>query len=162
MVSGGYTDPDGATWVDFAATHYVVAVRLIGMDSVAPVDELGPNRVERPFAIPIRGEVGFGGATIAGNQLFVATASTDVNDLASGAGGGTLHRIDLLSGAVLGTVALTSAAAASADVTANGDAFVSGTETVVRSSSPGFDPTGRSVEQESSASGSRKLWLRVE
>jgi hypothetical protein len=161
VVSGGYVDPDGATWTDLAGTHYIVAVRLSVPADQTPQEETGPNTPDRPFSIAFAGESGFAQPTIAGNRLFVATSDRDVNQIGEG-GSGHLYEVNLDTGQLDGTpIVLGSGTAASAEVTIAGAAYIAGTEDVVRVDTGG-PGAGLAAEVNQTAKTYRSLWLRTE
>ncbi|RMH41884.1 MAG: hypothetical protein D6689_09905 [Deltaproteobacteria bacterium] len=162
VVSGGYVDPNGATWVEPGGTSYVVSVRLNVNPALTPLSETGPNTPERPFVIPLVGQRVFAPALVAGGELYVVTSDVDINEVGT-AGTGMLHRVNLATGSIISSTSLGSSGASTADATANGVVFASGTTKVVRADFSGsFNASGQTAELTFQARTGRQVWLRLQ
>jgi hypothetical protein len=160
IVSGGYVDDDGATWS--AGQQYIVAVKLdIESPTGLPMNETGPDSTNRPFVEPIAGSA-YAQPTIAGGELFVVTATTDINDIDPESGGsGSMIRMDLGTGQVIATYALGSSGASSVDVT-SGTAYISGVVNTMKIEiGPTFDSHGAATELVPTSRGHRRMWITI-
>ena len=156
VVTGGYIDDSaGATWS--SGTQHIAAVKLDVPQNQVPLSELGQDSAYRPFVVDITGR-GFAQPTIAGGELFVLTASTDINTVDPGsAGTGQLVRINLGTGEAQ-TYAVGSSGAAATEV-ANGTVYVSGTTNTMKVTPSGFVATGVATELQSAAKSIRRFWI---
>lgn len=155
VVSGGYVDDDGASWS--AGQQYIASVKLDVAIGNVPFDERGADSSNRPFVIDITGNA-YAQPTIAGGELFVLTATTDINDLDAGAGSGSLYRVNLTSGSSQ-TYAIGSSGGSSVDFS-QGVAYVSGVVNNIKIDvSSDFDANGSPAELQSVAKGLRRFWL---
>jgi hypothetical protein len=160
IVSGGYVDDDGATWS--TTQQFIVAVKLDVPPVGLPMSELGPDSKSRPFVEEITGNV-FAQPTVAGDELFVMTATTDINNLDPQSGGsGKLIRMDLGTGTVVATYTVGSSGASSVDV-ASGTAYVSGVVNTMKIEiGTSFEAIGSATELLPMSRGQRRMWLTIE
>jgi hypothetical protein len=155
VASGGYVDDDGATWS--SGQQYLVSVKLDIPIGSAPLSELGPDSNDRPWVVSINGNA-YAQPTIAGGELFVQTASTDVNDIDAAAGTGKLYRVNLATGGSQ-LYTLGGSGASSIDF-AGGVAFIAGLIDAMKIDvSSSFVAAGEATELQSNAKGLRRYWL---
>jgi hypothetical protein len=156
VVTGGYVDDTaGATWT--AGTQHVAAVKLDVPQNQVPLTELGQDGPYRPFVVDITGQ-GFAQPTIAGGELFVLTASTDINTVdPAAAGTGQMVRINLGTGEAQ-TYGVGSSGAAATEVV-NGTVYISGTTNTMKVTPSGFIATGVATELQSVAKSIRRFWI---
>jgi hypothetical protein len=167
LVSGGYTDPVQTSWSPDDVTQFAVSVSLDAPAGVVPLDDGADDASgARAFLIDLgTGARAFAQATVAGNELFVATDSADVNLDTYGTTGSTggIGRYSLSTGAQIGTRTTVSGGAASVDVDHQGVVSSgAGTAAARVDFSEDFDETGETVELVFKTKRGRQLWLRTE
>jgi hypothetical protein len=166
VVSGGYADPVATTWVQPTDSQFVVSVAVDAPPASTPFDETGAASDERPiaFALPA-GQRVTGQAIVAGNDLFVASDSTDANLASFGQtpGTGTLTRFSLTTRAVLGTGTGIAGGGSSVDVSRTGMVAVGSGGGAMKfdasSAAGGFDAGGVAIEESGEDTNKRLLWL---
>jgi hypothetical protein len=168
VLSGGYADPNAATWVSLTADQFAVSVVVDPPQAIVPMDEVGSSFGEnRAFVINLgSGRLVTAQAIVAGNELFVLADKTDVNLPTYGQtpDTGSLTRFSLEDGAQKGSL-LTITAGSGADVTATGVVQVgAGTGAMkvdvgLTGGGGAFDAAGAPVERSGESNNARLLWL---
>ena len=168
IASGGYADPVGSSWAPDGVDQFVVSVAIDANAGNVPIDESGNGfGSDRAFVQNIGVNRAYAQAVVAGNELFITTDSSDVNDAAFGMAGatGSLYRFSLTNGDMKGSVIAVSGGASSTDVTSSGVVHVgsgSGAEVVDVSQTGGggaFDSQGTVIEHDATDSVTRLLWI---
>jgi hypothetical protein len=163
--SGGYADPISlTTWSPAGHTQYVVSMSMDLPVADAPLDETTASPF-RDFLIDLgAGNRVFAAPTIAGNELFIVTDSTDVNNLAAyglGTATGSLNRYSLTDGSAKGAATVLAGGASAVDV--RGGKVFSGSAqgAQITDVSDDFDASGISVELQPTSQSDRMLWLML-
>jgi hypothetical protein len=178
IATGGYADPNSASWYDENKNQWLLAIALDVAASGSTITFDGsqtsaPNTLPTgiSLAIPLLDANGqkrraFGSAIIAGNDIFVASDGLDGNAATYGTGSsqsGTLQHISIADKAVRSTYALTGGAAA-VDVDASGVVQAGSGAKISKITTSSFDADGESVEVTFQSVGntvSRSVWLSI-
>ena len=166
VVSGSYADPLAATWVQPTDSQFVVSVAVDATPASASFSEASPISEEHPFSITLDpGQRVSGQAIVAGNELFVASDSTDTNLASFGQtpGTGQLTRYSLTGGTIKGSAVGIAGGGSSVDVTRAGMVAVGSGDGAMKvdatASGGGFDAAGNAIEQTGEENSKRLLWL---
>jgi hypothetical protein len=166
-VSGGYIDPIGSSWSPSGQTQYLVSAAIEASPSNAPVTESATANADRAFVQSLGTDNrGIAQAVVAGDEVFVLTDTSDVNNAATygATATGSLRRYRL-TGAQIGTAVAIAGGASSVDVVAaTGEIHIgSGTaaQKIAATATGGgvFNSTGRLIEHDSVAELRRPLWM---
>ncbi|MBX3155457.1 MAG: hypothetical protein KF773_05630 [Deltaproteobacteria bacterium] len=175
FTTGGYADPFGlATWA--SGIHKVVAVRLLKANEPAtlpgvPANELSavpdPIKFQADLDATAGDDRGFSQALVVGNEIFVNTDSSDVNDNSDltgyglGTSSGNTYKFDINGAASPGVVVAGGASSLVNSGTSIYGASSSGMQQLTTSAT---SAVGTKVDYTSSSAAkvTRILWLRGE
>ena len=166
-VSGGYVDPIGSSWSPAGQTQYMVSAAIDAAAANAPILETGSGNADRAFVQDLGASSrGIAQAVVAGDEIFVLTDSSDVNNAATygATATGSLRRYRLATGAQIGVAVTIAGGGSSVDVTAAGDVHVgsgTGAQKIAASATGGgaFNSSGRLIERDEVADLRRALWV---
>ena len=165
-VSGGYADPVNVLWSPSTVTQYAVAMPVDTPATPVTEVQLLANAIPDGFAINLgAGNRAFSQATVAGNELFIVTDSTNINESTFGVNGlptGLLTRVNLGSPGTATTYVVQGGAGS---IDASGGLVVtgSGDKAEKKDFTSDFDAAGggtTAVDSQVNRSG-RELWLRL-
>jgi hypothetical protein len=173
-VTGGFADPtapSASSWAPDDVNQYAISFPINPDVSLVPItaaEVLASQGDPAPLGIYIdfgKGQRAFSPAIIAGNEVFIATDSRNINsaDFGLGAGSGLLWRKNLNPGSAEATSNEVLSGAASVDISKGSATVVSvGAGSVTRETISSFDADGQSMEASKTGSSGRRLWLRTE
>ena len=167
-VSGGYIDPIGSSWSATGQTQYVVSAAIEATPSNAPITESGTANADRAYVQSLGTDNrGIAQAVVAGDEVFVLTDTSDVNNAATygATATGSMRRFRLTTGVQIGTAVAIAGGASSVDiVAATGEVHIgsgTGAQKIAAAATGGgvFNSTGRLIEHDSVAELRRSLWV---
>ncbi len=159
-VTGGYADRNPTTWSPSDVNQYAVAFPLRDVAS-APLSE-ATAAANGGFAIDLGiGQRAFSQAVIVGGELFIVTASEDINVVGYGPSAGRLTRYSLSDGSQLGAAVELQGGAGGLDVDPQAGTVHTASGSLAERQTPtGLDPSGTGAELVFQRSVRRALWLR--
>jgi hypothetical protein len=166
-VTGGYVDPIGSSWSPTGQTQYMVSAAIEASAGNAPITEAGSGNDDRAFVQDLgSNNRGIAQAVVAGDEIFVLTDTSDVNNAATygATATGSVRRFRLTNGTQIGVAVTVAGGASSVDVTSAGDIHVgsgTGAQKVAAFATGGgvFNSTGRLIERDEVADMRRALWI---
>ncbi|HEY8144443.1 MAG TPA: hypothetical protein VIG06_17295, partial [Kofleriaceae bacterium] len=167
-VSGGYIDPIGSSWSPSGQTQYAISAAIEASPSNAPVTESATANTDRAFVQSIGTDNrGTAQAVVAGDEVFVLSDTSDVNNAATygATATGSMRRFRLTTGVQIGTAVTIAGGGSSVDVVAaTGEVHIgsgTGAQKIAAASTGGgvFNSTGRLIEHDSVAELRRSLWV---
>jgi hypothetical protein len=162
LLSGGYQDPAGDTWVRATDAHYAVSVKLAANAASVPYSETGSNSADRPFSINLgTDQRSFAQATVANNEVYIVTSTSDVNTTTSGTS--QLVRFNVTNGQQIGSATALGASTAAAVTVNAGQVYVATTNSASKvDTSSDNTGTGTAAELTGQTKVTKSLWIRTQ